>query len=114
MADKFNPPVSSYPSPLTGYENAEPIGNGALRRHSNNKVEMKNLPNDKLSEAYNRFPVLSNQKTVACKYPMTVWLQAIDQDSDVHICHFWSNEAQERYARRSGSVPDDSVGATIP
>lgn len=54
--DKFNPPVSSYPSPLTGYENAEPIGNDALRRHSNNKVEMKNPPNDSLSGAYDRFP----------------------------------------------------------
>jgi hypothetical protein len=57
MTDKFNPPVSSYTSPLTGYENAEPIGNDALRRHSNNKVEMKNPPNDKLNEAYDQFPI---------------------------------------------------------
>lgn len=56
MTDKFNPPVSSYPSPLTGYENAEPIGRDALRRHSNNQVEMRNPPNDKPSEAYNQFP----------------------------------------------------------
>jgi hypothetical protein len=56
MTDKINPPLSSYPSPLTGYEDAAPIGNEPLRRHSNNKVEMKNPPADKPSEAYDRFP----------------------------------------------------------
>lgn len=51
MADIYNPPVSSYPSPLKGYENAEPLGS---ERNEDGK-SLKNAQTGVKSQAYTRF-----------------------------------------------------------
>jgi len=51
MADIYNPSVSSYPSPLAGYEGAEPLGE---ERNEDGK-SLKNTRTDTKSKAYDEF-----------------------------------------------------------
>ncbi len=51
MTDIYNPPVSSYPSPLAGYENTEPLSD---ERNEDGK-SLKNPVPGVLSPAYERF-----------------------------------------------------------
>ena len=51
MADIYNPSASSYPSPLAGYENAEPLSD---ERNEDGK-SLKNTQTGVKSKAYDEF-----------------------------------------------------------
>ena len=51
MTDIYNPPTSSFPSPLAGYEGAEPLG---LERNEDGK-SLKNSQTGIKSKAYDEF-----------------------------------------------------------
>ncbi|KAF4441830.1 DOPA 4,5-dioxygenase [Fusarium austroafricanum] len=73
--------VFTYPSPLTGYENAPPLSD----EKAQDGKSFVNPPSDKLSEAYERFIDPLNRSERG--------------GFDIHIYYFQSNETQVKYAK---------------
>lgn len=80
VADAYNPPISSYPSPLAGYEGLPPLSDD---KNADGK-SLKNEPAP-LSSAYDTFVE-----------PLD---KGIRGGFDVHIYYFQNNAGQLEYAR---------------